>query len=61
MQYYHGSPISFVKDLLENHEWIVWKFVQVPKGFWTKQEKLKVMEYPDFHLVELMSMFLILL
>jgi len=33
-KYYKGSLILFLKTMIPDHEWQLWKFNSVPQGFW---------------------------
>lgn len=33
-RYYSGSLIRALSAMYPNHRWLVWKFAQVPRGFW---------------------------
>lgn len=41
LKYYSNSPIDFVKAMLPDYEFLEWKFVSVPQGFWNKYENQK--------------------
>jgi hypothetical protein len=38
---YGNSPCKLVMALYPNHQWLVWKFEIVPKGFWEIKENQK--------------------
>ena len=41
LKFYNDSPIKLITTLFPNHNWLPWKFSQVPKGFWSQIENQK--------------------
>jgi hypothetical protein len=35
---YGGSPLKALQFVYPDHEWLLWRFVRVPTGFWDKEE-----------------------
>src|SRR5690349_6915619 len=38
LQCYNNSPLNALQSVFPEHNWIPWKFGQVPQGFWEKRE-----------------------
>jgi len=43
---FNGSVISLVRSAFPDHKWLPWKFVQLPKDFWTNRQN--VAEYMEW-------------
>src|SRR5690349_13904891 len=36
--YYNNSPSKALQTVYPEHQWLIWRFGQTPKGFWKKPE-----------------------
>jgi hypothetical protein len=46
MHYYNNSTIEFVMGIYSEHEWLYWKFLQVPHGYWSDENNHRI--YADW-------------
>eukprot|EP01122_Echinamoeba_exundans_P015595 TRINITY_DN7474_c0_g1_i1.p1 TRINITY_DN7474_c0_g1~~TRINITY_DN7474_c0_g1_i1.p1 ORF type:complete len:226 (+),score=28.50 TRINITY_DN7474_c0_g1_i1:45-722(+) len=58
-RFYAGSLLNAVRDNYPSHEWLEWKFLRAPRGFWKKVEnrrrffdRLVVSKWPEIVLAE---------
>lgn len=43
----YTSPPKLVMDTWSDYDWLPWKFIKAPAGFWDKHEsQLQFLEYP---------------
>ena len=45
--YYNNSPIKLVTSIYPNYNWVIWKFIMVPLGYWKYDIKHRK-EYMDW-------------
>jgi hypothetical protein len=38
LERYKGSPLKALEAVFPNHQWIAWKFHQVPRGYWNRKD-----------------------
>lgn len=43
--HYHGSLCKALLHLYPEHEWMVWRFPQVPKGFWNERNEREMFSW----------------
>jgi len=46
LNYYHGSPIQFLRAVYPEYEWLEWKFISTSKDFW--QDLTNHKKYADW-------------